>query len=217
MDVVASICVGCSETLVGYPFVTAKVLVQNGKSWRQPALRYYQGVGYPLVSSVAFNMLAFPIHERLFRDLGHMGAGFVAGLAVSPQIYFMDTFTIRRQTDQGVSMGMFRGSRGFGATVCRETLAMSVYFSVYHRVREGAGSFVAGGCAGLANWTLTFPLDTIRTRQIAQRCSVLEAYKQGRLWRGFGFAACRSVLVNAVSFSVYERVYRFLRNTPSYW
>lgn len=203
MDVVASFCVGWSETLVGYPFVTAKVLVQNGKSWRQRPLRYYQGVKYPLVGSVGFNIVAFPVHERLFRDLGHWGAGFVSGLAVSPQVFLMDTFTIHRQTDQVATL---RGVRGFGVTVARETLAMSTYFGVYHRVREGANSFVAGGCAGLANWTLTFPLDTIRTRQIAQRVSVLEAMRQGHLWRGYRFAAARSVLVNGVSFSVYERV-----------
>ena len=67
MDVVASFCVGWSETLVGYPFVTAKVLVQNGESWRQPFLHYYRGVKYPLMSSVGFNMIVFPVHERLFR------------------------------------------------------------------------------------------------------------------------------------------------------
>lgn len=206
MDVVASFCVGWSETLVGYPFVTAKVLVQNGESWRQPFLHYYRGVKYPLMSSVGFNMIVFPVHERLFRDWGHVCAGAVAGLVVSGPVFFVDTFTIRRQTNQSVSLGMFRGSRGLGMTFCREIVAMSAYFSTYHRVREGSDSLVAGGCAGLANWTLTYPLDTVRSRQVAQRCGVLQALRQSGLWRGYVFAASRSVLVNAVSFSVYERV-----------
>ena len=213
MDVVASFCVGWSETLVGYPFVTAKVLLQNGRSWRQPLLHYYRGVKYPLMNSVGFNMLVFPVHARLYKDWGHVGAGAVAGLLVSPQVFFVDTFTIRRQTNQSVSLSMFRGSRGLGMTFAREVLAMGTYFGTYYRVRDGANSFVAGGCAGLANWTLTFPLDTLRTRQIAQRCSVSEALSQGRLWRGYGFAASRSVLVNAVSFSVYERVLRYIRGS----
>ena len=207
MDVVASFCVGWSETLVGYPFVTAKVLVQNGESWRQRPLRYYQGVRYPLFGSVGFNMLVFPVHERLFRELGHWQAGFVAGVLVSPQVFLLDTYTIRRQTNQAA--GTVRGAKGFGMTLARESLAMSTYFAVYHRVREGSNSFVAGGCAGLANWTLTYPLDTIRSRQIAQGVSVGDAL--GRLWKGYSFAAVRSVLVNAVSFSVYERAMRYLK------
>lgn len=211
MDVVASFCVGWSETLVGYPLVTAKVLVQNGESWRQRPLRYYQGVKYPLMGSVGFNMVVFPLHERLFREWGHWGAGFLSGLVVSPQLFFLDTYTIRRQTDQ--PLGDFRGARGFGMTLARESLAMATYFGVYHRVREGANSFVAGGCAGLANWTLTYPLDTIRSRQIAQGASVMEALRQGHVWRGYRFAAVRSVLVNAVSFSVYERAVSILKYT----
>ena len=65
-ETAAGACVGLSETLVGYPFMTAKVLIQNrqpfwGLRWR----RYYQGVKYPLVSSVGFNTLVFPVHDAL--------------------------------------------------------------------------------------------------------------------------------------------------------
>ena len=203
----AGFCVGLSETVVGYPFMTAKVLMQNkqpfwGLGWR----RYYQGVKYPLVSSVGFNTLVFPLHEKLHKDLGcsHVVAGCFAGLAVSPQMFFVDTFTIRRQTDQAVRLGMFRGARGLGMTAARESVALAAYFGTYHKARERCHSAVAGGLAGLSNWALTFPLDTLRTRQIAQRCSVEQAWRQGRLWKGFGVAATRAVVVNAVSFTVYE-------------
>ena len=48
-------------------------------------------------------------------------------------------------------------------TIARETLALSAYFGTYHRLRESCNSFVSGGAAGLASWTLTFP-ETLRTR-----------------------------------------------------
>ena len=182
MDVVASFCVGWSETLVGYPFVTAKVLLQNGKSWRQPFLHYYRGVKYPLMSSVGFNMLVFPVHARLYKDWGHVGAGAIAGLVVSAPVYFVDTFTIRRQTNQSVSLSMFRGSRGLGMTFGREVLAMGTFFGTYHKVREGSNSFVAGGCE-FGQLDLDLSSRSLRTRQIAQRCSVGEALRQRRLWR----------------------------------
>ena len=95
-------------------------------------------------------------------------------------------------------------------TLARESLALSVYFSTYHWMRRDWGSLVSGGAAGLANWTLTFPLDTIRTRQIAQRCTILQAFKQKKLWRGFPIAAARAVVVNAASFTVYEKTMSIL-------
>ena len=129
-------------------------------------------------------------------------------MVVAPQMYFIDTFTIRRQTNQDVGLKMFKGSRGFGMTMGREVVALSTYFGVYHKMRENYGSLVSGGTAGLANWTLSFPLDTIRTRQMAQRCSVPTAWRMGRIWKGFPIAATRAMVVNAVSFSVYESIIR---------
>ena len=208
MDILGGFFVGWSETLVGYPFLTAKVLTQNGHQWwGHPLRRYYQGVRYPLVSSVGFNMLVFPLKDRLYPYTGsYVMSGALAGIAVTPQMYFIDTFTIRRQTDQGVGFHMFRGSRGFGMTMCREVVALSTYFGTYHKMREHSNSLVSGGVAGLANWTLSFPLDTMRTRQMAQRCSLSEAWRMGRIWKGFPIAACRAVVVNAVGFSVYETI-----------
>ena len=201
-------CVGLSETLVGYPFLTAKVLRQNGyKWWGHPLRRYYRGVKYPLVSSLGFNMVVFPAKERLYPYTGsYFVSGALAGVLVSPQMYFIDTYTIRRQTNQFVSLSMFRGSRGFGMTLGREVLALSTYFGTYHKMRESYGTLVSGGAAGLANWTVSFPVDTLRTRQMAQRCSVPKALRMGGLWRGFPIAAVRAVIVNAVGFTVYETV-----------
>ena len=152
------------------------------------------------------------MHQTLHdRGYSHVLSGGLAGLAVAPQTWFIDTFTIRRQTDQRVELGMFRGARGFGMTVARETMALSAYFGTYHKFRESCNSVVSGGAAGLANWTLTFPVDTLRTRQIAQKCSVREALAQGRLWRGYGVAAARAVVVNAASFTVYEQMLRLFK------
>ena len=192
---------------MGYPFLTAKVLRQNGyKWWGHPLRRYYRGVKYPLVSSLGFNMVVFPAKERLYPYTGsYFVSGALAGVLVTPQMYFIDTFTIRRQTNQTVSLSMFRGSRGFGNAGARGVGAVDL-LCTYHKMRESYGSLVSGGAAGLANWTLSFPVDTLRTRQMAQRCSVTEALRMGGLWRGFPIAAVRAVVVNAVGFTVYESV-----------
>ena len=212
-EIVAGFCVGWSEALVGYPFWTCKTVLQNNQSLRGVTLRrLYQGVRYPLVSSVAFNTVVFPLKDYLHdtHQVPYALCGAVAGVVVAPQTCFFDTFTIRRQTDQSIHRSMFRGARGLGMTALRESTALSAYFTTYHALRDDFGVFLSGAAAGIINWSLTYPVDTIRTRQIAQKCDIPTALQQGQLWKGLRFALARAGVVNAVSFSVYEFVLRLL-------
>lgn len=203
--------VGWSEVLVGYPFWTCKTLVQN-QEFRPRTLtlrRLYRGVRYPCVSSVAFNTVAFPCKEYLHNahHMSYWTAGALAGLVVTPQTFVMDTFTIRSQVGQKVRTHLhaLRGARGLGMTAVRESSALSVYFGVYHALRDrNVHVAAAGATAGALNWALTLPFDTLRTRQIAQRCHLRAALAQGHLWAGFRFALARAMIVNACSFTVYE-------------
>jgi len=218
-EILAGFCVGWSEALVGYPFVTAKVLRQTGRKWwGHSPLRYYQGVGYPLMASVGFNTVVFPLKDRLHNEHGvsYAAAGALAGLVVTPQMWFLDSFAIRRQINQ--SAGGLRAfdvpssARGVAATAARESLALSAYFSVYHELKERCcWVWVAGGLAGLANWTLTFPVDTVRSRVMADKMTFGEAWTTKGLWRGYSIAATRAVVVNAASFSVYEQALTILK------
>ena len=103
----------------GLSFLTAKVLMQNGYPWWGHSLPATTRVWYPLVSSVGFNTVVFPLKERLYPYTGSLPRA--AGVAVAPQMYFIDTFTIRRQTNQGVSLSMvacswFRYDSGRGCS-----------------------------------------------------------------------------------------------------
>ena len=103
-ETLAGFCVGWAETLVGYPFLTTKVLIQNKQVWwGLPFKRYYRGVKFPLMSSIGFNSLVFPLKDYLHNQhkMSYAGAGCLAGIAVSPQMYFIDTFIIRSQTKPG--------------------------------------------------------------------------------------------------------------------
>jgi hypothetical protein len=70
---------------------------------------------------------------------------------------------------------------------------------------------ISGGIAGLANWTITYPLDVVRNRQMATQVSFYNALKMGSLWKGYAFCAIRAIKVNAVGFYVYE-LCRFDKN-----
>ena len=93
-------------------------------------------------------------------------------------------------------------------TMAREMIDLSLYFGTYHWMRDDLqyNSLIAGGTAGLTNWTASYPLDVIRSRQIAQRITIKEAIKMGNFWKGYPIAASRSVIVNAISFTVFERL-----------
>ena len=61
------------------------------------------------------------------------------------------------------------------------------------------------------NWTLTYPIDVIQSRQIAQDVSIKEAIQQGKLWKGYGVCAARAIIVNAAIFSSYEYIKQLLQ------
>ena len=212
-DIISAFAVGISETLIGHPFNTAKVLIQNKKPWfGLPVKHYYRGVKYPLVSGTFFNMLVFPIKERTYQYTNsYFLSGILAGTIVTPGMFFIDTFTIKRQTNQPVGLSMFKGAKGFQSTMTREMVALSTYFGTYHWMRDDQkyNTFISGGTAGLTNWTISYPLDVIRSRQIAQRITIKEAIKMGNFWKGFPIAATRSVIVNAMSFTVFENCKKY--------
>jgi len=208
-DVLAGACVGVSQTLVGHPLDTIKVLIQNGRRWR--GLRpcdYYRGWRFPLISSTLFNCTVFPMYERSkkYTD-SSVGAGMAAGVVVTPVVFAFDVGKILQQTRQPISFNSITRSKGLGSTGAREVVAMGSYFGSYDYLRgQNLSPFTAGAAAGLLNWTLTYPIDVVRSRQIAQGVSMRDAIGLGHLWKGYTACAVRAVLVNGVSFWVYEKV-----------
>ena len=208
-DIIPPLAVGLTEVSIGHPFDTAKVLIQNKKTWwGLPINNYYRGWKFPLCCSCMFNCTVFPMYEKTIQYTNNYWlSGLLSGVAVAPMVFVLDTFKIKRQTNQPISLSILKPMHGFWSTYARETLAMTVYFGTYNSLKkEGYNPLIAGGAAGLANWTSTYPIDVIHARQIAQHISLKQAIKQGKLWKGFSVCALRAVIVNASTFSVYEKV-----------
>lgn len=208
-DIFASIFVGIGQVSIGHPFDTSIVLIQNNKKWLGlPLKKYYRGWRYPMVSSVIFNCTAFPIYERSKKYTNNnIYSGMLAGLAVWPSVFCFDVGKIKRQTSQSLKLKDIVTTPGKVATMSRELIAMPVYFGTYDYLRKKDFEiYMAGACAGIANWTITYPIETIRNRQIAQNITITEAIKQKKIFRGYPVCALRSVLVNAVNFYIYETV-----------
>jgi hypothetical protein len=207
-DVASAVCVGVNQTAIGHPFDTAKVLQQAGRRWYgfAPA-HYYRGVAYPLASSVVFNATVFPTYEAARRRWGSVPfAGLVAGACVAPLSTLTEGAKIARQTGLPVTLAV--ATRGAPTMLLRETVFLPTYFTTYAYLHEACGipPFVAGGASGLAAWTVCYPVDVARTRQVVSNVGFATALRQGSLWVGFGACAVRAVVVNATNFAVYEHV-----------
>ena len=210
MEYLPGICAGISQTVFGHPFDTVKTLIQNRQPWRGIGIKgYYRGAVPPLIGAALFNGLLFPIYHAInpYVNNQYWLSGAITGIIVTPTIFTLETIKIIKQTEAPLTRAAFFRTYGLETTFLRESIAVSIYLSTYEYCKEqGWSSFVAGGMSGLTNWTLTFPIDVIRTRQVAQQISFKKAFQQGQLYQGISIVLLRSMIVNSVLFSTYEAV-----------
>ena len=208
-DFIAAFCVGVGQVTIGHPFDTTKILIQNNRKWLGlPFKDYYRGWKFPMTSALILNCMTFPIVERTkpYTNNNFL-SGCIAGMTISPIVYCFDVGKIKQQTKQPISLKTIVSTKGGYSTFARESIASSVYFGSYFTFRDyGLHPLISGGLAGLCNWTTTYPIDVIKSRQMAENISISKAIKMGKLWRGYSVCAARAVIVNAIDFWIYETV-----------
>ena len=229
-DIIASSCVGLGQLLIGHPFDTAKILIQNKQQWYSlPISRYYRGWKFPLFYSSLFNVICFTTHERTYKHTqNHFASGLLGGMAISPFAYVLESFKIKHQVynkthnqtkpnqtkKQTINKRIMKSTfkqikttRGLLSLSTRETLAMGVYFQTFHELKKHIdNTLICGGLTGITSWVLTYPIDVISSRQIAQNITIREAFSQRNLWKGIHVCLLRAMIVNAVNFKIYETV-----------
>lgn len=201
-DISIGLVIGLVQSGLGHPLDTIKTLLQNGE--RVKGLRpidYYRGVIYPTVASLVFNATAFPIFTSLQVNNNAYFSGAVAGVMIAPIDYAFDVGKIRQQTLTTTPLHL----KGVSLSCVRTVVAMSLYFGVYSDLTKQYGPLLAGASAGLVNWTVTYPLDIVSTRQIAGNLRIRDAMG-GNLYRGYLPCALRAVIVNSATFYVYEKL-----------
>ena len=208
MDIfVPPLCAGLIQAIVGHPIDTAKVFIQNNIKLRGLTIKdYYKGFKYPLLLSLIINGTIFPSYEFLNNNINNSFiTGGLVGTIVTPLVFTCETLKILKQTNKQITKQKILSTNGLITTLSRESLAMSIYFSSYNYFKKhDYNSFLGGSISGFSNWLVTYPIDVIKTRQIAQQISFTQAYKQGNLYRGLGITLIRAVLVNGCIFFTYE-------------
>lgn len=119
--------------------------------------------------------------------------------------------------------------KGGYATLARDAPGSAIYFGVYEAMKRYmipdnseklslGTTIVAGGFAGIATWSIVFPMDTIKSYiQGSDKTNVKSLfttlYRQGgisRLYPGFGTAMLRSFPANSATFLGVELAYKIL-------
>ena len=101
--------------------------------------------------------------------------------------------------------------RGIVPDMTNAIITNSIVFPIHsYSLPYTHNSFLSGGIAGIANWGLIYPLDTLKNRQIGKNISFMKAYNMGSLYKGYSICITRAFLVNAINFFVYENVFMYL-------
>jgi len=130
--------------------------------------------------------------------------------------------------------GIASVNRGFCATMARDTLGSLFYFTTYEFLKQkltpkdksvGPGPLsilFAGGCAGIANWLVALPIDTLKSKlQVAPAGKYPNGIRSvfpelvrnegyGALYKGFGAVMIRAFPANAACFLGYETAIKML-------
>lgn len=206
--------VGCSQTIVGHPFDTAKTRIQAGRP--VDMYKLYRGVSFPLFTSCLTNSVMFGSYSRFREAHNDFVSGFLAGIVIAPIMTPIEKSKIDFQVSPKMTLRDIRYTslfRGFQATLLRESFSTGIYFSSYHSCKDAeyfTGStnvLFSGGIAGMMSWLFTYPVDVIKTRiQSGEGVTFSQAYHGGMLYRGLGICLARSFIVNSLGFFIYEKI-----------
>ena len=217
MDFISGVFSGFVQVLIGYPFDTAKVLQQNGKSpFLKNPVHYYRGIQYPITSVMFLQGINFSVTKKIYKYTNnYYFSGIIGGTAVSPFVYFFDFLKIKRQMNiKKYDILSVINSRGKIACFMRESVGMCFYYGNYHVLKEkyNFSSILSGSVTGVISWFLTYPIDIIKTRQLTYNISVKEAIKMGKLYDGLTICLVRAFIVNSSAFYSFEYAQKKLQH-----
>ena len=199
--------IGASQIIIGHPLDTIKTSIQAKIPIKQYSIRrLYKGVSFPLGGSIFFNSIMFGLYVHFVNNYtnNHFIAGGLSGALSSFVVNPVEMMKVSRQNLQDIK---FNPTRGFVSTLCRETISCSIYFGIYHTLKEDYNfyPFFAGSSSGVLSWLFTYPIDVVKTRiQTNPNMNYKTAIQNKNFWKGLKICLTRASLVNGVSFYLYS-------------
>ena len=233
-DYISGYISGVSAILVTHPIDTIKTNYQNNKKTIFNLRNLYKGIKAPLIGIGLEKALVFGTYDLFYNKtnsyaLSGAVSGFTASFIVTPY----ERVKILMQSNQNVvKQSSFKSNisymfKGLTATFYREVPGFTIYFSIYHNIKDQITknrqygnikpyeSFLLGGLAGSISWVFIYPQDLVKTRM--QSCnlntkksflnilsSIVKEKGIRGLYNGFNYALLRAVPLHATAFMVNE-------------
>ena len=229
---VAGTCGGVAAVAVGHPFDTVKVRLQTARSLGPQLFRgLYSGVTASLCGVVPFWTVyygGYKLGRRVFPDESSLLQGFcaggVAGAVSAPVVVCSETIKTIAQAERKSSgdalrqilrqPGLLRRLLAVTpVTVAYMVPSQGVFYLSFEIASRHVAEAIAGGCAGVAEWSTSLPADTLRSKMYYDRLvaggsrSAIEIARDATrargvwgLYAGLAPALLRSFPANAAAF-----------------
>lgn len=202
---------GIAQVIVGYPLDTIKILHQNNMRVSIKECLNYKGARYPLNVSLISNTLVLGLSNNLKKTNDNMFMnGSISGFLLSPFVYVFDIKKINIQANKNNKIYDYIFKYrciGLPMTISRETIGYGIYMYIYNKMKDNNyNTFISGGVAGVCNWTITYPIDVIKNRQLANKTSIKKSYNMGHFMKGYKYCLLRGFIVNSIVLSSYEYI-----------
>jgi len=206
---------GICGAVVGHPFDTVKSNHQVNRHVDRSMRTLFKGSISATLIAVLTNSLTFGCTESIEKITNnYFVSGFITGglnsLLINPLEYRKIQYQI-----WGKSGGreIFRGLQ---ACFVRESIAWSVYFGVYHYLRDrDQHPAVAGAIVGPLSWFITYPIDVLKTKIQSTTCNstyvqIIKTTQRKEFYAGLSYCLMRAFVVNAITFPLYEETMSYL-------
>ena len=196
--------IGITNIIIGYPLDTIKVNFQKNNKMPPFNLKLYNGVRYPLYSSLILNTCVFGNYNKINNYINNKFlGGFILGGIGS---IFINPFEIRKIKSQVNYKNLkYNYYSGLKYTFLRESFGYGIFFSSYDLLNNRYSTFTAGGISGMISWLFTYPIDTIRTKKLLNK-----DIKIRNLYHGISFCLFRSFLLDGISFTIFDNTNKLL-------
>lgn len=210
--------IGLTQTIIGHPFDTLKSIKQSNTSINInniSKIKYlYRGITYPLILNIGYNGLLFFLFDKMKeKKYNNLESGLFSGLLCGILLTPFEYYKINHQLNQKPII--FNCFRGLQYTMMRESLATSIYFTIYFELNNRKiNPLFSGGISGVLSWCITYPLDTIKTNyqlhkykntnDVIKDCFNIKYIINKNTWNGINYCVYRAFIVNSISFNIYN-------------
>jgi len=220
---------GITRVCISYPFDYIRIKMQtNQETHITSAIKNnykqsFRGLFIPLTIVPIDRSISFAIYEKIKSDynsplLGSIVPSIVSNLYMTPinsinsnYIYFNKT-TLKNIITTNYNKQIYNG---IGIEIVRNSLSSFLFLYSYNIYSTNFNnSFINGTLASLTMWTITYPLDTIKTnRFIFKNKSYLNIIKDlniNSLYKGIGLVYLRALPSAGGGMYMYEYIKQLL-------